>query len=133
MVDNPNRQPLFSLVDARTLLPTLVPWVARMVQARQSLEGLIPDVEAMLQRSGANGGNRPSAKAVLHLEALREAIEHIQSHGVTVKDMVVGLLDFPCLREGEVVLRCWRLGEDDIRFWHEQDAGFQGRKPLDFA
>jgi hypothetical protein len=104
-----------------------------MVQARQSLEGLIPDVEAMLQRSGANGGNRPSAEAVLHLEALRQAVEHIQSHGVTVKDMVVGLLDFPCLRDGQVVLLCWKLGEDDIRFWHEQDAGFQGRKPLDFA
>jgi len=48
---------------------------------------------------------------------------------VQVKDLDVGLLDFPCKVDGEIVLLCWKLGETKIGFWHDTNSGFAGRKP----
>jgi hypothetical protein len=52
---------------------------------------------------------------------------------VVLKDADVGLLDFPALREGQEVLLCWRVGEDDVRYWHDHAEGFAGRKPIDWG
>jgi hypothetical protein len=57
-------------------------------------------------------------------------VQTITDAGVQVKDLDTGLLDFPSRREGEEVLLCWRVGEDEIRFWHGLEEGFAGRKPL---
>jgi hypothetical protein len=62
---------------------------------------------------------------------VREALERIQATGCVVKDLDVGLLDFPARINNEDVYLCWRVGEDRIRFYHRQDEGFAGRKPLD--
>ena len=62
---------------------------------------------------------------------LQSALERIQEYGCLVKDLDIGLLDFPTLYRNEEVYLCWRLGEDKIRFWHQVDAGFRGRKPID--
>jgi len=64
-------------------------------------------------------------------ESIQSALERIQSTGCVVKDIEVGLLDFPARINGEAVYLCWRLGEDRIRFYHSQDEGFSGRKPID--
>jgi hypothetical protein len=64
-------------------------------------------------------------------ESLRTAIERIHSTGCLVKDLDIGLLDFPSRLNNEDVYLCWRLGEDRIRFYHRQDEGFSGRKPID--
>ncbi len=64
-------------------------------------------------------------------EAVQTAVERIAATGCVVKDLEAGLLDFPALIGNEEVFLCWRLGEDRIRFWHRQDEGFVGRKPLD--
>ncbi len=58
-------------------------------------------------------------------------LEQIHATGCVVKDIEVGLLDFPARINGEAVYLCWRLGEDRIRFYHNQDEGFSGRKPID--
>ena len=55
----------------------------------------------------------------------------IQENGVVVKDLDIGLIDFPTLFRGEEVYLCWKLGETGIRFWHGLDEGFRGRKPID--
>ena len=57
-------------------------------------------------------------------------VERIHAAGAQVKDLASGLLDFPFERAGETVLLCWRVGEDEIRFWHGIEEGFAGRKPL---
>jgi len=66
---------------------------------------------------------------------LAAELEHFQRElaalGVEVKDYVQGLVDFPAERDGRVVCLCWRLGEPAVEFWHEVDAGFAGRQPLD--
>ena len=64
-------------------------------------------------------------------EALVEVINRIQETGVLVKDLDIGLVDFPSLLEGEEIYLCWKLGEDHIAFWHGVDEGYTGRKPID--
>ncbi len=74
-------------------------------------------------------------KRKIALEALvqraKDAIEEIDAIGVQVKDLDIGLLDFPCLLEGETVLLCWKRGEPRIEFWHRIEDGFAGRQPID--
>ena len=65
--------------------------------------------------------------------ALKAAIERLQEFGCLVKDLDIGLIDFPTLFHGEEVYLCWKLGESGIRFWHGVDEGFRGRKPIDAA
>ena len=127
----------FTLEEANEALGELRPLAEQMVERRREL------VEAQGRRAslgaqvGANGGDlTPSdfAQADDELEraasALARCIEQIQAAGVLVKDLDRGLLDFPALREGEEVLLCWHVGEDEIRYWHGVDEGFAGRKPL---
>lgn len=67
------------------------------------------------------------------LRAMRDLLARVQALGVLVRDPRAGLVDFPALRHGQVVLLCWRRGEptDRLRWWHDQRAGFAGRQPLD--
>ena len=57
-------------------------------------------------------------------------IHQIQSAGAQIKDVNIGLLDFPALKDGREVCLCWKHGEGDISFWHEVDEGFAGRQPI---
>jgi hypothetical protein len=128
----------FTPEEANEALEELRPLAEQMVDRRQEL------VEAQGRRAtlgaqvGTNGGDlTPSdfADADEEMEraaaALAESIERIQSAGVLVKDLDQGLLDFPARREGEDILLCWHVGEDEVRFWHGPEEGFAGRKPLD--
>ena len=58
-------------------------------------------------------------------------MNEIHGRGAIVKDLDEGLVDFPARREGEEILLCWRLGEDDVAFWHGLEEGFAGRRPID--
>jgi hypothetical protein len=91
----------------------------------------------MSARISGNGGGLPPAElAEVHdlvrrrATALARALEQIQSLGVIVKDLDSGLVDFPSVREGEDVLLCWQLGEDEVAFWHGYDDGYAGRRPI---
>ena len=64
-------------------------------------------------------------------QSVQSALDRIQETGCVVKDLNVGLLDFPARINGDEVYLCWKLGEDRIRFYHRQDEGFSGRKPID--
>ena len=63
---------------------------------------------------------------------MRALVEEIEALGAEVKDLEVGLVDFPAEREGETVLLCWRVGEEEIGYWHGLEEGFAGRRPLPF-
>ena len=62
---------------------------------------------------------------------LRDAVERVHEFGCLVKDLDIGLIDFPTLFRGEEVYLCWKLGEPGIAFWHGVDEGFPGRKAID--
>jgi hypothetical protein len=63
-------------------------------------------------------------------ERMQEYVRELRSLGVELKDFVTGLIDFPCRLEGREVYLCWRLGEPEVAYWHELDAGFVGRQKL---
>jgi len=62
-----------------------------------------------------------------------ESVENLENTGVVVKSIEQGLLDFPSKRFDEEVWLCWKYGETEIRFWHEKDSGFLGRKPIEVS
>jgi hypothetical protein len=128
----------FTLDEANAALDELRPLAEEMVERRHELVEAHARRAALGAHVGGNGGDlTPSdfAEADEELEAaasaLARCVEQIQTEGVLVKDLDRGLLDFPAFREGEEILLCWQVGEDDIRFWHGVDEGFAGRKRID--
>ena len=71
------------------------------------------------------------ADYVAALSSLAEASGELEALGIQLKDYERGLIDFPALRDGRVVLLCWQMGEgDSLEWWHDVEAGFAGRQPL---
>ena len=127
----------FTVEEANELLPAVRPLVERMVAHRQALNTAMERQERLTAKIGGNGGGIPpqeiaSLQAEIESEAtgIAHCINGLQELGVLVKDLDMGLVDFPALREGEEVLLCWRLGEDEIGYWHGLEEGFAGRKEL---
>jgi hypothetical protein len=130
---------LFTLREAERTRVELEPVFLEAIEARRKLAGLEENLTALAERIQRMGGMQISyektAKVRLErdslAEAIRAALERIEATGCVVKDLDVGLLDFPARINNEDVYLCWRVGEDRIRFYHRQDEGFTGRKPLD--
>jgi hypothetical protein len=130
---------IFSLRDAERLRIELEPVLIDAIEARRRLGEIDEQLGKLAERAQQSGGlliaHDQAAKQRLEhdrlLGAVREALEKIHATGCVVKDLEVGLLDFPSRINGEPVYLCWRLGEDRIRFYHAQDEGFAGRKPID--
>jgi hypothetical protein len=128
----------FTLDEANEALAELAPLAEQMVEHHRELVDAQGRRAALGAQVGTNGGDlTPSdfAEADAELErvatALAESIERIQAAGVLIKDLDRGLLDFPALRDGEEILLCWHVGEDEIRYWHGLEEGFAGRKRIE--
>jgi hypothetical protein len=130
---------LFSLSEAERLRAQLEPVLIEAIEARRKFGDLDDQLNEVAERIQRSGGMLVPFERVGRLrmernnleESIRAALERIQSTGCIVKDLEVGLLDFPARMNGEEVYLCWKLGEDRIRFYHRQDEGFSGRKPID--
>jgi hypothetical protein len=138
--DNPEPEPrLFTLTEAERARKELEPFLVEAMDCRKKLAGLETDLTAVSARITMMGGVIVPYEKLATLraehqqlaETLKSALNHILETGCIIKDLEVGLLDFPALINNEEVYLCWRLGEDRIRFYHRQDEGFAGRKPLD--
>jgi hypothetical protein len=130
-------EPTFTPDEANAMLPTVRPLVERMVEAKRALDAAQAEADDVSTRISGNGGGLPPARlaevdAGVNRRAteLAGALEEIQALGVVVKDLDTGLVDFPSVRDGRDVLLCWRLGEDEVAFWHGYDDGFAGRRPI---
>jgi hypothetical protein len=129
----------FSLQDAQILLPTLESLLRTAINSKKLIEEVDAEMQDLAHRIFLNGGTLVNVVAVARRRAERErAVQHakdavaeIHATGVQVKDIDIGLLDFPCRVEGEIVLLCWKLGEEKITHWHSSQEGFAGRKPID--
>jgi len=127
----------FTVEEANALLATVRPVVERMVEKRRELVTQLERQHELTGITKANGGGfNPRLPAQIDT-ALEEAaagisacVEELTSLGVQVKDLDSGLVDFPAFRDGEEVLLCWQLGEDEVGWWHTLDGGFAGRRPL---
>lgn len=127
----------FTPEEANDALPEIRPLVEEMVARRAAhLDALARQEELEGHIRGNGGGIPPATLADAADEVDREAralakvVDEIAERGVEVKDVDEGLVDFPALRRGETVLLCWRLGEDEIGYWHTAEDGFDGRRPL---
>lgn len=128
---------MFTLEEANAALTELRPIVERMVQHRRDLTAAQTRQVELVTRIAGNGGDMvPSdlhdlAEAIQReADAISDCAERINQAGAQVKSLEEGLLDFPAKRGEEDVLLCWKLGEDEIRFWHGTDEGFSARKRL---
>jgi hypothetical protein len=123
---------LFTLEEANSLLPSVRP----IVKSIQKSHGRVASFEAKSRRAAngaeSGGGGMPEghqyAKLLVDLSVHTEKLESL---GIQLKDYRQGLIDFPSLRDGRVVLLCWKADEgDQVEWWHDVEAGFAGRQPL---
>lgn len=128
----------FSADEANAALAQVRPLVEQMVEHRRAHVAALEQQEVLEARIRGNGGGIPpavlaDANAVVEREArsLARTVDEIAEHGAEVKDLDEGLIDFPALHHGETVLLCWKLGEDEIRYWHRIEDGFAGRRPVE--
>jgi hypothetical protein len=129
----------FTLDEAQSLLPILESLLRTAIASKKILEEFEAEQQALQQRIFLNGGTfldivplaRRKAERAKAEQRAKDALAEIDSIGVQVKDLDIGLLDFPCEVDGQIILLCWKLGEKSITHWHGTQEGFIGRKPID--
>lgn len=124
----------YDLGAANARLEELRPLLERLRDDRDAVAGVQRDTEKLRNASG-NGKHqaRLDEHEATMLEIVRRmesSVRQIDAWGITLRDIGSGLVDFPALANGRPIWLCWKLGEDDIGWWHELDAGIAGRKPL---
>jgi hypothetical protein len=120
----------FTVEEANAILDRLKPLLRELRDARDVLTDT--DAHAVLAEAApTNGGGEPGRKVGEAFLEVRRMLLTIQEAGIVVRDIERGLIDFPALRDGEEVYLCWELGEDEVAWWHDLDAGYGGRQPLD--
>lgn len=120
----------FTVEEANQTLLTLEPVLEQLMRVRDQIIAIRPELESGLQKALGNGGSSATKELIGLMQSVRALVQQIQSHGVLVKDIDQGLLDFPTELEGREVFLCWQFGEPTIAYWHDLEAGFAGRQPL---
>jgi len=121
----------FTLQEANEILNAIRPLMDELQEIRQAILKNQPEAWPAIEKSAGNGGNRALSNMVEEFEKLDALVHQIQDMDVLIKDINLGLLDFPALKDGREVYLCWQYGEGDIAFWHEVEAGFAGRQPIE--
>jgi len=123
---------LFTVQEANALLPDVRIIVGRIQRAHRKLAPFRDDARKAADAAERGGGGMANGVAYAAvLTELTTQVTNLEALGVQLKDFERGLVDFPSLRDGRVVLLCWQVGEgDELEWWHDVDAGFAGRTPL---
>lgn len=127
----------FTLNEANALLPRLSDLLLQMKESKAKHDQLREKATEYAHRMSSNGHvievelNETRQELAKATAALNSLIERGRELGCEVKDIDQGLVDFRTERDGREVYLCWKLGEPDIRWWHELDTGFAGRRPLE--
>jgi hypothetical protein len=129
----------FTLDEAQTLLPVLKSLLKRCMDGKQFAQRVEKEFQDLGHKIILSGGLLVNIPAMARRRAeldkavqdTKDALGEIDAIGVQVKDLDIGLLDFPCVVDDEIVLLCWKYGEEKIEYWHGLEEGFRGRKPID--
>ncbi|HYW71051.1 MAG TPA: DUF2203 domain-containing protein [Pyrinomonadaceae bacterium] len=123
---------LFTVEEANSLLPTVRPIVKLIQKSHRRLASFENTARQAAQGAEQGGGGMSSGSR--YAELLVQLSTHageLESLGIQLKDYQQGLIDFPSMRDGRVVLLCWKADEgDQLEWWHDVEAGFAGRQPL---
>ncbi|MGH9723858.1 MAG: DUF2203 domain-containing protein [Candidatus Acidiferrales bacterium] len=136
---NEEEPKMFSVSEAERLRAQLEPVLIEAIESRRKMAEAEEHLSSLAERIQRSGGMQISYERTARMrmernrfeDMVHEAVQRIHDTGCLVKDLDMGLLDFPARINDEDVYLCWRLGEDRIRFYHRQDEGFSRRKPLD--
>jgi hypothetical protein len=129
----------FTLDEAQDLVPVLESLLRTSIEGKKLMESVDAEMQEVAHRVFLNGGMslnvvhlaRRKAEREKAIQRVKDAMSEIDAMGVQVKDLDIGLLDFPCEVDGEIILLCWKLGESAITHWHGTNEGFSMRKPVD--
>lgn len=121
----------FTLQEANEVLRIIRPLMDGVQTIREKILANQPEAWPAIEKSAGNGGNKALSKMVDDFDRLDVLVHRILDTGVQIKDINIGLLDFSAMRDGHEVYLCWQYGEEDIAFWHELDAGYAGRQPIE--
>ncbi|MGQ0377182.1 MAG: DUF2203 domain-containing protein [Nitrososphaerota archaeon] len=121
----------FTIASANQVLPTVIEKFKKILKQKDEVIKIEQELEASLVTPGTFE-NYVILKQKLNssVTKLYQAIEDLESTGVVIKSIDDGLLDFPSQCFDDEVWLCWKYGETEIKFWHEKDSGFNGRKPI---
>ncbi len=129
----------FNLLEAERLLPEVEGLLRSLIQLKEEYERTDAELNRLLQQVSMAGGMIPPRDRIAQLRTRKDAtarglessLEKLQETGCQLKDIEVGLVDFPTLYRGQEVYLCWKLGESSIVFWHRIEDGFRGRQQID--
>ena len=119
----------YSREEARALLPKVRQWLKRLAEQHVELERCEERITGLMA-PGCDLGGDVVNKWVRTLASLQEVLEEFQRREIQVKDVSLGLVDFPAIIGGKEVFLCWEQDEEDIEFWHDLEAGYGGRERL---
>lgn len=134
-----SKKKTFTPDEAQTLLPVLRALLTRAIEGKQLIEQSEKESQDLNHRILLSGGLFVDRAKVADkraerdkaIQGTKDALAEIEAIGVQVKDLDIGLLDFPCVVDDQIVLLCWKLGEEKIEYWHGLEEGFRGRKKID--
>jgi hypothetical protein len=121
----------FTIEEANIALETVRPLMDEVQKIRAEILANQPEAWPAVESSAGNGGSPAMSRLVRSFERLDELLHRIQAAGAQVKDINMGLLDFPAWRGEREVCLCWKYGEGDIAYWHELEDGYAGRQPIE--
>lgn len=123
---------LFTIEEANELIPEVRPKLEKIRARYEKIAAFRDSAKAAAASAEAGGGGMESGSHYVKiLYDIGKLTMEVSETGIQMKDYSRGLIDFPCWRDGRVVLLCWQLGEgDEIEWWHDVEAGFAGRQPL---
>ncbi len=120
----------FTREEANALLPQLTAMLSQLQDSKDELTDAEAH-EALSEAAPANGGGEEGKQVGVAFLEVRRLLETIEQSGIVLRDIDRGLVDFPAVMDGREVYLCWELGEDEVGYWHDMDAGYGGREPLD--
>jgi hypothetical protein len=122
----------YSLEEANASLDRVGELIERLRGARAGLADRDAR-RALAEATPTNGGGPPGRVVSEAFVEVRDVLLELREREIVLRDLDRGLVDFPAIRDGREVYLCWQEGEDEIGFWHEPEAGFAGRQPIDGA
>jgi hypothetical protein len=120
----------YSVEEANDLIPRVKPVLQKLRDAKDELTDSEAH-EVLSDSAPGNGGGTPGQQVGEAFLEVRRLLAALQEAGIVVRDIDRGLIDFPAIRDDEEIYLCWELGEDAIEYWHDLEAGYRGRQPLD--
>ncbi len=121
---------IFSVSEANALIPELEQLWKTIQLGKKLLIETKEEVEKASANASLGGGTTAGVKYIKGLQDINSSLHAIQDLGVLIKDVEIGLCDFPHLLDDRLVFLCWKCGEKEIQWWHEIDSGYASRKPL---